>query len=485
MKQQRGYPRVTVTPKAERGLAGGHPWVYDTEVADAQPAENGALVDVISAKGRYLGTGFISLHSKIRVRILSRNANDVFDEAFYLRRLSHAWEYRKTVLSGEVSSCRVIFGEADLFPGLTVDRFGRYLVAQTLSVGIERIKPMLFPLLVKLLRDDGQQIDGLYERNDVAIRAREGLEENKGWFDLSALGLPRPDTCLTDIVENGVRYTVDVENGQKTGFFLDQRFNRQAVARLAQGRTVLDCFTHTGSFALNAAKGGAAHVTAVDVSEAAVEMARRNADINGVSDRMDCVAANVFDLLPRLAGKRVILYQGVFLSCERRLEEFCEAVRSMPSEYVLVAMGRGSDYYDDLRSRYASERVLFVPFIRPPHHLQVTRLASIGVLSYFPDPSSLAAVINPLYCAPNKIFEYARYGVPMISNDIPGLYYLFMQYGCGEVVPSPMSPAAIRHTIEHIYDHYDRYSACAKAYYNSVDIKRLINEVLEERPVER
>ena len=313
MKQQRGYPRVTVTPKAERGLTGGHPWVYDTEVADAQPAENGALVDVISAKGRYLGTGFISLHSKIRVRILSRNANDVFDEAFYLRRLSHAWEYRKTVLSGEVSSCRVIFGEADLFPGLTVDRFGRYLVAQTLSVGIERIKPMLFPLLVKLLRDDGRQIDGLYERNDVAIRAREGLEENKGWFDLSALGLPRPDTCLTEIVENGVRYTVDVENGQKTGFFLDQRFNRQAVARLAQGRTVLDCFTHTGSFALNAAKGGAAHVTAVDVSEAAVEMARRNADINGVSDRMDCVAANVFDLLPRLAEEGGKKYDFIIL----------------------------------------------------------------------------------------------------------------------------------------------------------------------------
>lgn len=270
-------------------------------------------MDVISAKGRYLGTGFISLHSKIRVRILSRNANDVFDEAFYLRRLSHAWEYRKTVLSGEVSSCRVIFGEADLFPGLTVDRFGRYLVAQTLSVGIERIKPMLFPLLVKLLRDDGQQIDGLYERNDVAIRAREGLEENKGWFDLSALGLPRTDTCLTEIVENGVRYTVDVENGQKTGFFLDQRFNRQAVARLAQGRTVLDCFTHTGSFALNAAKGGAAHVTAVDVSEAAVEMARRNADINGVSDRMDCVAANVFDLLPRLAEEGGKKYDFIIL----------------------------------------------------------------------------------------------------------------------------------------------------------------------------
>lgn len=368
MKQQRGYPRVTVTPKAERGLTGGHPWVYDTEVADAQPAENGALVDVISAKGRYLGTGFISLHSKIRVRILSRNANDVFDEAFYLRRLSHAWEYRKTVLSGEVSSCRVIFGEADLFPGLTVDRFGRYLVAQTLSVGIERIKPMLFPLLVKLLRDDGQQIDGLYERNDVAIRAREGLEENKGWFDLSALGLPRPDTCLTDIVENGVRYTVDVENGQKTGFFLDQRFNRQAVARLAQGRTVLDCFTHTGSFALNAAKGGAAHVTAVDVSEAAVEMARRNADINGVSDRMDCVAANVFDLLPRLAeegGKKydfIILDPPAFTKSRKTVPGALRGYKEI-NYRAMKLLPRGGYLATCSCSHFASEE-LFVKMLR-------------------------------------------------------------------------------------------------------------------------
>lgn len=368
MKQQRGYPRVTVTPKAERGLTGGHPWVYDTEVADAQPAENGALVDVISAKGRYLGTGFISLHSKIRVRILSRNANDVFDEAFYLRRLSHAWEYRKTVLSGEVSSCRVIFGEADLFPGLTVDRFGRYLVAQTLSVGIERIKPMLFPLLVKLLRDDGQQIDGLYERNDVAIRAREGLEENKGWFDLSALGLPRPDTCLTDIVENGVRYTVDVENGQKTVFFLDQRFNRQAVARLAQGRTVLDCFTHTGSFALNAAKGGAAHVTAVDVSEAAVEMARRNADINGVSDRMDCVAANVFDLLPRLAeegGKKydfIILDPPAFTKSRKTVPGALRGYKEI-NYRAMKLLPRGGYLATCSCSHFASEE-LFVKMLR-------------------------------------------------------------------------------------------------------------------------
>ena len=315
MKALRPYPKITITPKGEAALTGGHPWVYEGEVTavDGTP-EDGTLVDVVSRRGSWLGCGFYNSHSKIRVRLLSRNANDDFSDAFWERRVRYAWDYRKTVM-GETDSrcCRVIFGEADLFPGLTVDRFGRYLVAQTLSVGIERIKPMLFPLLVKLLRDDGQQIDGLYERNDVAIRAREGLEENKGWFDLSALDLPRPDTCLTEIVENGVRYTVDVENGQKTGFFLDQRFNRQAVARLAQGRTVLDCFTHTGSFALNAAKGGAAHVTAVDVSEAAVEMARRNADINGVSDRMDCVAANVFDLLPRLAEEGGKKYDFIIL----------------------------------------------------------------------------------------------------------------------------------------------------------------------------
>lgn len=300
--KQREFPQYTVSPKAERALTAGHPWVYDAEILAAQEAENGALVDVCSAKGKYLGTGCISLHSKIRVRLLSRNANDVFDDAFFTRRLQHAWEYRKTVLRPQdLTCCRIIFGEADLFPGLTVDRFGPYLVAQTLCVGMECIKATLFPMLVALLRADGQEITGLYERNDVAIRALEGLTEGKGWFDLSSLGLPVPATCETQIEENGVVYTVDVENGQKTGFFLDQKFNREAVARLAQGKTVLDCFTHTGSFALNAAKGGAKHVTAVDVSESAVAMARRNAAVNGVADRMDCVAENVFDLLPRLA----------------------------------------------------------------------------------------------------------------------------------------------------------------------------------------
>ncbi len=303
MKLQRDLPNVRITPKAERALLAGHPWVYDTEITAAQPAKNGALVDVLNEKGRYLGTGFLSLQSKIRVRVFSRNANEVYNESFWRRRLSHAWEYRKTVLP-DVSACRVIFGEADLFPGLTVDRFGSLLVAQTLSVGMERLKPTLFPMLVELLCADGQQIDGLYERNDVPLRAREGLEQGKGWYDLSVLDLPVPTSPVVEIVENGVRYVVDVENGQKTGFFLDQKENRLAAARIARGKTVLDCFTHTGSFALNAARAGAKHVTAVDISGDAVAMARRNAALNGLTDKMDFLCENVFELLPRLAAQK-------------------------------------------------------------------------------------------------------------------------------------------------------------------------------------
>ena len=300
MKALRPYPRITITPKGEAALTGGHPWVYEGEVtaADGTP-EDGGLVDVVSRRGSWLGCGFYNSHSKIRVRLVSRNANDDFSDAFWERRIRYAWDYRKTVI-GETDSrcCRVIFGEADLFPGLTVDRFESVLVTQTLSLGMERIKDRLFPLLAKVLREDGQEIRGIYERNDVALREREGMTQNKGWYPLP--GETPPETTTVDITENGIAYTVDFENGQKTGFFLDQKYNRLAVAKLAKGKTVLDCFTHTGSFALNAAKGGAAHVTAVDVSEFAVQCAAENARRNGLETVMDCVAANVFDLLPEL-----------------------------------------------------------------------------------------------------------------------------------------------------------------------------------------
>ena len=295
MKQNRPFARAAVTRKAQKSIEEGHPWVYDTEITGIEGGcENGGLIDVVSDKGAYLGTGFISERSKIRVRILSRNANDRFDEAFWERRLRWAWDYRKTVMGEDASCCRVIFGEADQFPGLTVDRFGEVLVTQTLSAGVERIKPLLFPLLKKVLERDGQAVRGVYERNDAAIRELEGLPQGKGWF--GGDGGP----TRTEITENGIVYGVDFENGQKTGFFLDQKYNRRAVAKLARGRRVLDCFTHTGSFALNAALGGAARVTAVDVSESAVEMARANAERNGLSGVVDCVAANVFDLLPAL-----------------------------------------------------------------------------------------------------------------------------------------------------------------------------------------
>ena len=305
MKTQRAYPKFTITQKGTRWVENGHPWIYEAEVISEEgDAENGALVDAVSEKGKYLGTGFLSRNSKIRIRLVSRNANDRFDEAFWRRRVQYAWEYRKAVMGADIGACRVIFGEADAFPGLTVDRFQDILVTQTLSIGMERIKPMLFPILVDVLNADGAGIKGVYERNDVAIRALEGMEQGKGWYPIP--NLEQPDSTVTTITENGIEYLVDVENGQKTGFFLDQKYNRQALARIARGRKVLDCFTHTGSFALNAAKGGAEHVTAVDISETAIEMAKANAERNGLSDRMNFVTADVFDLLTELlsAGKK-------------------------------------------------------------------------------------------------------------------------------------------------------------------------------------
>ena len=299
MKIEREYPSFIITKKGCAWVGTGHPWIYAQEIiSKSTEPENGALVDALSENGRYLGTGLYSRESKIGLRLISRNANDRFDAEFWKRRIRYAWDYRRTVMGGDVSCCRVIFGEADGFPGLTVDRFSNILVTQTLSVGMERLKDVIFPLLAEVLRESGERIDGIYERNDVAIRALEGLEQGKGWYELP--GEEHPQSTVTEICENGIYYAVDFENGQKTGFFLDQKYNRLAVARIAKGRRVLDCFTHTGSFALNAARGGAEHVTAVDVSESAVEMARENARRNGLEDRMDFVAADVFDLLPEV-----------------------------------------------------------------------------------------------------------------------------------------------------------------------------------------
>ena len=296
MKTTRQFPAFTVTKKAENALKNGHPWVYDAEITKSTDCENGDIVDIFSEKGSYLGSGFLSNSSKIRIRRLSDNANESFSEEFFRRRIKYALEYRLTVMKKEdLECCRLCFGEADGLPGFTVDRFNNILVTQVLSYGMEKIKDMLYANLISVLAEYGIAISGIFERNDVAIRELEGLTQYKGWY-----GDKHPESAKTVITENGIKYNVDVENGQKTGFFLDQKYNRLAAASLAEGKRVLDCFTHTGSFALNAVAGGAAHVTAVDVSASAIEMTRANAELNGMTDKMDFLCADVFDLLPKL-----------------------------------------------------------------------------------------------------------------------------------------------------------------------------------------
>ncbi len=312
MKQNRKFPKVFITKKGEASVLRGHPWVYEGEVVQIDGEfQDGEIVDVFSPKEKYLGSGFINSHSKIRIRLISRNANDLFDDAFWRRRIEYAWSYRKTVMGDDLSCCRIIFGEADQIPGLTVDRFQDILVVQVLSLGIEKIKYRLFPLLVQVLQEDGEEIRGIYERNDVKIRLLEGMQEEKGWYPLA--GMDTPEETVTRIFENGISYLVDFENGQKTGFFLDQKYNRREVAKICKEKKVLDCFTHTGSFALNAAYGGAKEVTAVDISKTALETADINIDENNLSHIVHTLQMDIFDLLKELEEKHDHSYDVIIL----------------------------------------------------------------------------------------------------------------------------------------------------------------------------
>ncbi|WP_297017303.1 class I SAM-dependent rRNA methyltransferase [uncultured Dialister sp.] len=290
---------VTISKRAELAARGGHPWIYGTEIKSADEGiEAGDIVRVLSSKGKFIGSGFYNPHSKIRVRIFSTNANDVFDQAFWKRRAAYAVDYRLQVMRPEdYNCCRLVFGEADQLSGMTVDRFGDVLSVQVLSLGMERRKKVFLDGLIEVLRERNLPVSCIYERNDVKIRDLEGMEQYKGFYHSELLN-PEQEKTLVDIVENGIRYTVDVENGQKTGFFLDQKFNRLAAAQIAKGRHVLDCFTHTGAFALNAARGGAASVTALDISREAVDMAAHNGEINHLPIR--AVQADVFEYLTNL-----------------------------------------------------------------------------------------------------------------------------------------------------------------------------------------
>ncbi|MCD8212291.1 MAG: class I SAM-dependent rRNA methyltransferase, partial [Oscillospiraceae bacterium] len=334
MKQQRNYPKVYISRKAERALRAGHPWIYGEEIqnSDGSP-ENGALVDVLAGNA-YMGTGFYNDASKITVRLVSRNANDRFDADFWRRRVSYAVQYRKAVMPGpDFRCCRLIHGEADQFPGLTVDRYNDLLSVQVLSLGMDNTKDIIFQALIDTLDQMGETIHGIFQRNDVSLRAREGLPEEKGWFHLP--GMTPPSSATTEIVENGISYVVDVENGQKTGFFLDQKYNRAAAGRIAEGKTVLDCFSHTGSFGLNAAKNGAQHVTCVDISQPALDLAAENAGRNNLSDRMDFQCADVFELLRSLSeqGRRdydfIILDPPAFTKSRRTVRNAVRGYREI------------------------------------------------------------------------------------------------------------------------------------------------------------
>lgn len=307
----RPYAKLYLTKKGERAAKTGHPWVYGEEVIRVDGTyQTGDIVDVYSDKDRYLGTGFANDISKIRVRIVSRNANDRFDDAFWQRRVKYALDYRRTVMGEtDFSCCRLIFGDADEMPGLTVDRYSDVLVAQTLCYGMDQVKPVIFKALVDELKAMGVTIRGIYERNDVKVRELDGMEQYKGWYEADFL--PEPGSVITTIEENGIRYDIDVENGQKTGFFLDQKYNRLAVAKIAAGKHVLDCFTHTGAFALNAARGGAASVTAVDISAEAVAMVKHNAECNHLE--IGAVEADVFEYLTELDRTHNHTYDYIIL----------------------------------------------------------------------------------------------------------------------------------------------------------------------------
>lgn len=286
---------VTLKKGEGRMLKSGGLWIFDNEIASVMGEfENGDVVLVRDFDGYPMGRGFINRDSKIRIRMMTRNKDQEVDVAFLEMRVRNAWEYRKKTV--DTSSCRVIFGEADFLPGLVVDKFSDVLVVQSLALGIDRMKETIVSLLKKVLLEDGIAVRGVYERSDAKVREQEGMERTKGF-------LGEPFDTEVEIIENGVHYLVDVKDGQKTGFFLDQKYNRLAVQRLCRDAKVLDCFTHTGSFALNAGIAGAREVTGVDASELGVEQARKNAELNYLEDRVKFICRDVFELLPELEAK--------------------------------------------------------------------------------------------------------------------------------------------------------------------------------------
>lgn len=348
--KNREFKKVSITPKAEKSVLFGHPWIYKEEIIKKDDITNGEIIDVLNSKGKYLGTGFYNDNSKITVRLISRNTNDLFDYDFFKRRVRYAIDMRKQVMS-DLNSFRVIFGEADGFPGLTVDKFNDVLVAQTLSLGIELKKDLIFKALIECFKEDNIEIKGIYERNDVNVRTLEGLTEYKGWYQGNF------DTTA-EIVENGIKYIVDFENGQKTGYFLDQKYNRLKIREFARNRTVLDCCTHTGSFAMNAYLGNAKKVTALDVSSKAIEDSKKNFELNNM--KIETICSDVFDYLKSIEGKKlydfIILDPPAFTKSRKTINSALKGYQEL-NYLAMKALPRGGYLVTASCSHFASEEL--------------------------------------------------------------------------------------------------------------------------------
>ncbi len=329
---------AVIRKREAREYKAGGAWIYDNEIDKVTGEyENGAILRVEDFDGYFLGYGFINTRSTIRIRMLARKEQDVVTPAFLKARVQAAWDYRKAVI--DTSSCRVIFGEADFLPGLTVDKYEDVLVVESLALGIERIKTILLASLVQVMAEDGIYVRGIYERSDAKVRDKEGLERWSGFLSEEF------DTNVA-IEENGVKYIVDVKDGQKTGFFLDQKLNRKSIWPICKGAKVLDCFTHTGSFGLNAAAAGAAHVTSIDASDLAIRQAKENARLNGLEDRIDYVVGDVFDFLPaqRAAGEQydvVILDPPAFTKSRSSVKAAISGYREINRQGLMLVKDGG------------------------------------------------------------------------------------------------------------------------------------------------
>ena len=381
---------VTLKKGAGRQLKSGGMWVYDNEIDTfSETVEDGGLIELHDFDDYFMGIGFVNRRSKITVRMLSRHEGEI-NEEFIKQRVKDAVSYRMDTV--DTSSCRLIFGEADFLPGIVIDKFSDVLVVESLALGIDRFKQLIVDDLKEILKEYGMPIRGVYERSDAKVRQLEGMERVKGFigeeFDTKVM-----------ITENGVKYYVDVKDGQKTGFFLDQKYNRRAVARLAAGHTVLDCFTHTGSFALNAAKGGAARVTAADISAEAIAMAKRNAERNGL-DNMDFLCEDTFALLPRLEKEGspydfIILDPPAFTKARRTVENAMRGYKEI-NYRAMKLLPRGGYLATASCSHFATEE-LFIKMLRAAAKDAHRQLRQIEVKQQAPDHPILWGVPETNY----------------------------------------------------------------------------------------